>query len=118
MELRAETTVDTEELLVHNRRQRQRAERFNARLVNALTVLMLALQFEGKVVRKMATFVVTSQQPKGVGVPNLQGPEVKNALQQAKLALRKAPQFDATKGQPIERSQSKHTSILKYPRST
>lgn len=50
MQLRAETTVDTEKLFVHDRRQRQRAERFNARLIDPLTILVLALQLESEVV--------------------------------------------------------------------
>lgn len=60
MQLRAETTVDTQELLVHDRRQRQRAERFDARLVDPLAILVLALQLESEVVRQMATLVVTA----------------------------------------------------------
>lgn len=72
--------MDTEELLVHNRRQRQRTEGFNTCFVNPLAVFVLALEFKGKVVRKMPALVVAAQQPKRVWIPNLQGPKVKYAL--------------------------------------
>ena len=64
MQFRAETTVDAEELFVHNRRQRQRTERFQACLVDPFTIFVLALQLEGEVVRQVATFMITPQQPK------------------------------------------------------
>lgn len=73
--------MDTEELLVHDRRQRQGTEGFDARLVDPFAILVLALQLEGKVVRQVATLVVTPEQPKRVGIPDLQCPEVENALQ-------------------------------------
>lgn len=63
VQLRAETTMDTEKLLVHDRRQRQSAERFNARLVDPLAILVLALQLESKVVRQVTALVVTAQKP-------------------------------------------------------
>ena len=80
VQLRAETTVDTEELLVHDRRQRQRTEGFDARLVNPFAILVLALELEGEVVRQVATFVVATQEPEGVGIPDLQRPEIQDAL--------------------------------------
>lgn len=80
MEFWAEATMDAEELLVHNRRQRQRTERLETRLVNPLTVFVLALQLEGEVVCQMTAFVVTPQQPKRIRVPDLQCPEVEDAL--------------------------------------
>jgi hypothetical protein len=61
MKFWAETTVDTEELLVHNSRQRQRTERLEACLVNPLTIFVLALQLEGEIVCQMTAFVITSQ---------------------------------------------------------
>ena len=61
MELWAQTTVDAKELLVHNSRQRQRAEGLQACLVDFLAVLVLALQLEGEVIRQMTAFVVTPQ---------------------------------------------------------
>ena len=42
---------------------------------------MFALEFEGEVVCKVSTLVIASQQPESIRIPNLQGPEVKNALQ-------------------------------------
>jgi hypothetical protein len=80
MEFRAQATVNAEELLVHYGRQRQRTERLEACLINPLTIFVLALQLEGEVVRQMTAFVVTPQQPKRIRVPNLQCPEVENAL--------------------------------------
>jgi hypothetical protein len=41
---------------------------------------VLAFEFEGEVVGQMAALVVSSKKPEGVGVPDLQGPEVQNAL--------------------------------------
>lgn len=96
--------MDTEELLVHNRRQRQRTEGFNTCLVNPLAILMLALEFEGEVVRKMPALVVAAQQPERVWIPNLQGPEVKDAL--------------ATVSHALVKRGNRRTSMLKYPLST
>jgi hypothetical protein len=64
MQLGTETTVDAEELFVHNCRQRQRTEGFQACFVEPFTIFVLALQLEGEVVGQMATFVITPQQPK------------------------------------------------------
>jgi hypothetical protein len=72
--------MNTEELLVHNSRQRQRTEGLNARLIDPLTILVLALQLEREVIRKVTTFVVTPQKPKRVGIPNLQRPKVQHTL--------------------------------------
>ena len=80
VKLWAETTVDAKELLVHDGRQRQTAERLQTCLVNLLAVLVLALQFEGEVVGQVTTLMVASQQPKSVGVPDLKRPEVKYTL--------------------------------------
>jgi hypothetical protein len=74
MELRAQSTVYTQELLVHDCSQRQCAERVHACLVYGLRVLVLAFELEGKVVGQMAALVVSSKQPEGVGVPDLEGP--------------------------------------------
>ena len=80
MQLGAETTVNTQELLVHNSSKRKSAEGLHASLVNGLGVFVLALKLEGEVVGQMATLVVTTHEPEGVGVPNLEGPEVENTL--------------------------------------
>ena len=42
MQLGRKATVDAEELLVHDRRQREGAERIHTRFVDALSVLPLA----------------------------------------------------------------------------
>lgn len=63
MQFRAETTVNAEELLVHDCRQRQRTERFQARLIDSLTIFVLAFQLESEVVCQVTAFVVTPQQP-------------------------------------------------------
>lgn len=41
---------------------------------------MLTLQLEGEVISQMTTLVVSSEQPKRIRVPDLQRPEVQNAL--------------------------------------
>lgn len=74
--------VDTEELLVHDRRQRQRTEGFYTSLVDLLAVFVLAFELEGEIICEMPALVVPSQKPQRVRVPNLQGPEVQNALRQ------------------------------------
>jgi hypothetical protein len=37
---------------------------------------MLAFQLEGEVVREMPAFMVASEQPKSIRVPDLKGPEI------------------------------------------
>ena len=63
MQLRAKTAVYTQELLVHDSSERQGAEGLHACIVDLLRVLMLALQFESKVIRQMTTLVVPTEQP-------------------------------------------------------
>lgn len=41
---------------------------------------MLALELEREVVGQMPAFVVSAKQPERVGVPDLQRPQVENAL--------------------------------------
>jgi hypothetical protein len=72
--------MNTEELLVHDGSKGKRAERFHASLVHLLRVLMLAFELEGEVVGQMAAFVVATKEPQGVGIPNLQRPQIQNAL--------------------------------------
>ena len=98
----AESAVDAEELLVHERGQREAVERVHARVVHALRVLDLAwklkmnfafslvrmtekrvcltLLLEGEVFREMSALVVASQEEERVGVDQLQGPQVDHAL--------------------------------------
>lgn len=80
MQLGTETTVNTQELLVHNSSEGKSTERLHASLVHGLGVFMLALQLEGEVISQMATFVVTAHKPESVGIPDLEGPEVENTL--------------------------------------
>jgi hypothetical protein len=75
-----ETTVNTQELLVHNSSEGKSAERLHASLVHGLGVFVLALQLEGKVIGQMATLVVATHEPESVGVPDLESPEVENTL--------------------------------------
>ena len=51
VQLRAETAVNAEELLVHNGSQGQAAERLHASVVDRLRILVSALELEGEVVR-------------------------------------------------------------------
>lgn len=80
LQLWAQPSVNAQELLVHDRRQRQSAKALHARVVDPLRVLVLALELEGEVVGEMAAFVVASEEEEGVGVPDLEGPEIQNAL--------------------------------------
>lgn len=72
--------MNAEELLVHDSGERKGAEGLHAGLVHDLGVLVLALELEGEVVGQVATLVVSSQQPEGLGVVNLQTPKVEDTL--------------------------------------
>lgn len=80
MQLWRQTTVNAQELLVHNSSQWQGTEGLHTRLVNILRILVLTFQLEGKVIGQMATLVVTTEQPQAVWIPNLQRPQVKHTL--------------------------------------
>jgi DNA recombination-dependent growth factor C len=80
VQLRAQSTVNTQKLLIHNGGQGKGAERVHASLVDGLGVLVLALELESEVISQMTALVVSAEQPERVGVPDLQRPEVKNAL--------------------------------------
>ena len=80
VQLRTETAMNAEELLVHHSGEGQGAEGLHARIVHRFRVLVLAFEFEGEVVGKMSTFVVAPQQPQSVGVPDLERPQIQNAL--------------------------------------
>lgn len=80
MELGAQATVNAEELLVHDSGERKGAEGLHAGLVHDLGVLVLALELEGEVISQVTTLVVSSQQPEGLGVVNLQTPQVEDTL--------------------------------------
>jgi len=72
--------MDTQELLVHNRSQRQGTEGLHASLIYGFGVLVLALELEGEVVRQVTALVVSSEQPQCLGVVDLQRPEVQDTL--------------------------------------
>jgi hypothetical protein len=80
VELGAQTAVYAEELLVHDRSQRQRAERVHACFVDGLGVLVLALELEGEVISQMPALVVSAEEPERIRVPDLQRPQIQNAL--------------------------------------
>jgi hypothetical protein len=69
-----------QKLLVHDRSQWQGAEGIHTRVVYHLGVFVLAFEFESEIVREMATFVIASEQPKGVWVPDLERPQIQHAL--------------------------------------
>ena len=60
MQLRAQPSVNAEELLVHDGGQWQRAEGFHTGFVDLLGVLVLAFELEGEVVGQVTAFVVSS----------------------------------------------------------
>lgn len=80
VQLRAQSTVNAKELLVHNSCEGKSTERFHAGLIDSLRVFVLAFELECEVVGQVATFVVSSKQPKCLGVVNLETPEVENTL--------------------------------------
>jgi hypothetical protein len=72
VELGAQAAVYAQKLLVHDRSQRQCAERVHACFVDGFRVLVLALELECKVVGQMPALVVSAEQPECVWVPDLQ----------------------------------------------
>jgi hypothetical protein len=74
VELRAQTAMYTQELLVHDRGQRQSAEGVHAGFVDGLGILVLAFELECEVISQMSAFVVAAEQPERVRVPDLQRP--------------------------------------------
>ena len=76
MQFGAKTPMDTQELLIHDCRQWQCAEGFDASLIDFLAVFVFALELEGEIICKMSAFMVASQEPKCVGVPDLESPEI------------------------------------------
>lgn len=72
VELGRQTTMNAQELLVHDRRQRQVAKRIHASVIDGLRVLVLAFEFESEIVGQVTAFVVASKQEQGVRVPDLE----------------------------------------------
>lgn len=69
-----------QELLVHDSSEREGAERVHARFIDPVGVLVLALQLECEVIREMSALVISSEQEERIGVPDLQRPQVQDAL--------------------------------------
>ena len=86
VKLWAQSTMYTQELFVHDRCERQCTEGLHTSFIHSLRVLVLALQLESKVISQMTALVVSAQQPQCVGIPDLQGPEVQNALQMSAVS--------------------------------
>lgn len=100
MQLRTEAAVNAEELLVHDRRQRESTEGLHAGFVNSFGVLVLALEFKGEVICQMATLVVAPKQPQGVWIPDLESPQIQNALKSQLAQQRGAPGVDRRNNPP------------------
>jgi len=84
--------VDAEELLVHNRSKGECAKRVHAGVIQTFRVLaltcmqrrsesswpvrtgQLTLELESKVISQMPTFVISSQEEDGIGIPDLERP--------------------------------------------
>jgi hypothetical protein len=72
--------MNTQELFVHDGRERQGAERVHACFVDFLTVLVLAFELESEVVCQVAALVIAAKKPEGVWIPNLEAPDIQHAL--------------------------------------
>jgi hypothetical protein len=73
--------MDTKELFVHDRRQWQRTERFHGCIVDTFCVFVFTFQLEGKIVCQVSAFMISPQQPETVGIPDLERPEIEDALE-------------------------------------
>ena len=80
MQLRAQPTVDAQELLVHDGSKGERTEGLHAGLVHAFRVLVLAFQLEGEVVGQVPALVISTQQPERRRIPDFQRPEIQDTL--------------------------------------
>jgi hypothetical protein len=72
--------MDAQKLFVHDRGERQRAERLEARLIYAFGVLVLALDLECEVIGQVPALVVSAEEEERVGVPNLESPQIEHTL--------------------------------------
>ena len=70
------TSVYAKIPFVHDRDERQRAERPEASFVHALRVLVLALYLEREMFGQAATFMMATEEEEGVWVPDFESPEV------------------------------------------
>lgn len=73
--------MNAQKLFVDRGRQRQCTERVHASIIYPLRILVLALEFEREVVRQVSTFMVPAKEEEGIWIPDLECPQVKNALQ-------------------------------------
>lgn len=80
MQFWAQTSMNAQELFVHYCSKRERTKRLHASFINVLRVFVLALELECEVVGQMSAFVVSAKKPERVRVPDLQRPEVEDAL--------------------------------------
>lgn len=80
VQLGAQTTVNAEELLVHNSSQRQATEGVHTSLIEGLGVFVSAFELESEVIGQMTAFVVSSKEPERLGIVNLEGPEVEDTF--------------------------------------
>ena len=96
MQFRGQSTMNTEELFVHDGSEGQCAEGLHACIIDALGVLALAylrdhrlsiqrshrgrkthtFELEGEVVCQVPALVVTAQEEEGIRVPDFQGPKI------------------------------------------
>ena len=80
VQLWTQTTMYTQKLLVHNRGQGQGAEGVHACVVDLFRVFVFTFEFEGEIVCQVTAFVISSQKEQRVRVPDLERPEVQDAL--------------------------------------
>ena len=69
-----------QELLVHDCCKGKRTKRVHASFIDRFGILVLAFKLERKVIRQVSTFMVPSEQPQGIWIPNLERPKVQDAL--------------------------------------
>jgi hypothetical protein len=80
MQFGTQSSVNAQKLFVHDSCEGESTERLHARFVNLLGIFVLAFELECKVIGQMPALMVPSEQPKGVGIPDLQGPQVKHTF--------------------------------------
>ena len=80
MQFRTQATVYTQELLIHNGGQGQRAERLHTCVADFFRVFVFAFEFEGEIVCQMPALMVSAEEPQSVGIPDLERPEVQYTL--------------------------------------
>jgi len=76
IEVRGETSVDTEELFVDYGSQWKRIEGVHAAIINIHPVFVAAFELECKVLSQMSTFVISSEQKDVLRIVNFEGEEI------------------------------------------